>query len=268
MGRIWTRPRTPVGAALRNNSAKPLGALALNKNHPLYRDVLLFLDFNQGIGDFRDLTAGRFATNNGCTWGRSPYGMAATYENDGGVVPWDLGSNYGALTYIGIYENVTGSEWDSTGYLVDGRSGSGNYWSVTNGSGGQQNFAGRTHTNSLYVDRGRVVIGVSQISTNTSLFGKNFTTGVQSSSSNAGNQVSIGDGITLFRYHANNVGPFLAPVHYLMIFQRWLTAEQIFDIGRNPGQLLIPASDAPFRFSDEIPPATGEDNAILMASNF
>jgi hypothetical protein len=264
MGRIWTRPRTPVAAQLLPPGRKAFGKVALEPQDSISRSLLHYWDFRNHDNALSDL-AGRAAMqkNVNQAWESSPTGRGVRtgdYEGSNGPTV-----NVGTGDFTFVFNFYLLDLPDTNNYF--GEIGIYNpgfvYRNPVPGSKLRVFWGSSNDFNDLEINALNQHICTVVTRSNGVLYA--YLNGRKSTSS-----FSVGTSLNdVYTYNGGFQTIRIDRVDLaLRIYSRAVSDAEARRFYEDLNAGLKPASDAPFRYSEAIPPATGEDNAILMASNF
>lgn len=261
MGRIITRPRTPVAAQLLRPDIKPHGSLILKPGHSDRPNVLAVLyndKLHNGVRDLarQDLLS---ASGNFSYTHRGIHLDATTTELVSGKTT-GITTAFSAVLKMRRTSDAAGAYMCGQ-YLPDQLKW-GLYYQTSNNT--YYGYLRPTASGSAFLNFGvlddtyPIAFGLSWDGTTF----KGFVDGLYHSQATK-------TGIMPDAEFRINDQETITQEHELSLVWDYLLPDAAMkEYTARPYQLFQAANDAPFRYSEAIPPVTGEDNAILMGSNF
>lgn len=265
MGRIWTRPRTPVAVRLANGE-HPQGAVVLNRKNPITRGAA-FCAICNGAEPIFDTSgspivysaAGAYALGVAPKMRWAAEGATASFKSKKTMPVIGTGDYTIAARVICLSDAASNLYYFSHSYQIGlgQRSGQLQVFSVAADSlfSGISPAVGDIHTvvacrkgteRAIYID------------------------GVQTATDTQATNLTDVEEMEFFAWGDGAYGlPNSRGVEWGAFWpNRCLSDSEIKELHEDRYCLFAPANDAPFRYLEAVPPATGEDNAIFMGSNF
>lgn len=261
MGRIITRPRTPVAAQLLRPDIKPHGSLILKPGHSDRPNVLAVLYDDKLHNGVRDLSTRNFLDATG--------GFAYTHRGislDATTTKFVSSKTTGITTKFSAVLKMRRTS-DHAGAYMCGQYAIGQLkWGLYYQSSNNTYYGYLRPTSSgtglltfgVLDDTYPIAFGLSWDGTTF----KGFVDGLYHS------QVTRTGTMPDAEFRINDQETITQEHELSLVWDYLLPDAAMKEYTARPYQLFQAANDAPFRYSEAIPPVTGEDNAILMASNF
>lgn len=277
MSRLITRPRTPIAAQLLRPDKRPRGPNALKLSDPYTRNLI----FSSTLLDNRNLATSLKGSIQGQAYFNKDIGIVCDATNQSDYLKFDSWTRnklaFGNNDFLIVGKAIYGSGGSGANptLVSNGDTGTDEWMLRYYRTAASLDFYGkggsiRLTSSVLNLSDGeKFTFAVGRVGDLASLY---FNGALSDTDTSAGGGLFSVSSLAGIGAADENVSRWWdGSIEFVHIWSG-VTSDSHIDIIQElelrPYRFIRPASDAPFLFPEEVPPVTGDDNAIFMASNF